>query len=371
MRPLPQGLRHRIDDAGRDLSILIVRLGAMGDVIRTVPAMRRLRDALPQAKIHWLVDHSWLPVLDGHPDLDGCITVDRKALRGSLAARRAALGDLRRRLRAVQPELALDFHGNLRSGVLTRLSAAPIRLGYAGHQQKEGNRWLTTHRLPAGSRRQSRIERNLGLLELLAIEPRLPLLTAPALPLIVRGRQSAAGCLDEAGLQPGRFVVVAPGASAAQAYKRPPERLLAAGAQIFGRHGWPALVVWGPGEEPQARAAVAAVDGARLAPPTDLPTLAALIDMAGAFIGGDSGPMHLACAAGRPVLALYGPTDPEVNCPWGGPFVRAFPPAAEYRGIKRHDRAIGFDGLSAEQVTDAAATLLLRALGRAQRTAER
>ncbi|HKQ61115.1 MAG TPA: glycosyltransferase family 9 protein, partial [Candidatus Polarisedimenticolaceae bacterium] len=123
--------------------------------------------------------------------------------------------------------------------------------------------------------------------------------------------------------------------------------------------GWAPLVVHGPGEIDDARAVVEASEGAaRLAPPTDLAQLAALIERAALFVGGDSGPLHLACAVGCPVLGIYGPTDPLVNRPWGVPFRTVAAAGRVYRGIKRVDRAGGFDGLDAAQVVGALDALL-------------
>src|SRR5207244_1299418 len=109
------------------------------------------------------------------------------------------------------------------------------------------------------------------------------------------------------------YAVVSPGASRGQVYKKPPASLLAAAAEQLAARGIAALVVHGPGEEADAREVVAASSGtAELAPPTGLHLLAALLRGAIVFVGGDSGPLHLACAVGCPVLGVYGPTDPAV-----------------------------------------------------------
>src|SRR6185436_18377051 len=109
------------------------------------------------------------------------------------------------------------------------------------------------------------------------------------------------------------YAILSPGASRRQAYKRPPAALLAAAADALHEHGIAPLVVYGPGEEADAlRVAEASRGRALPAPPTDLTLLAALLRRARLFVGGDSGPMHLACAVGCPVVAIYGPTDPGV-----------------------------------------------------------
>ena len=120
------------------------------------------------------------------------------------------------------------------------------------------------------------------------------------------------------------------------------------------------MFVWGPGEESDARRVVElARNESTLAPPTDLRALAALLAKARLFVGGDSGPLHLACAVGCPVIGLYGSTDPVVNGPWGVPSRSLSPPSRLYTGIKRHDRrAGGFAGLDPGQVEFAVDELL-------------
>jgi ADP-heptose:LPS heptosyltransferase len=358
----PPALREALSRRGERLTVLVLRLGALGDVVRTVPPMRLLRRALPEAKIHWVLEDKWRVAVEGHADLDGIVTVPRKELsrlagnplRWSALA--GTLGGLRSRLRAVEPGLLLDFHGNLRSAFTGFLSGAPVRLGYEGHQQKEGNRWFTTHRVPSGSRRTPRMERNLDLIRALGL-PDAPLPSGD-LPMARAGREGAKAVLRElADDRP--HAIVSPGASAAQAAKKPPTEALAAVCSRLHARGILPLVVWGPGEEPDARAVVDRAGGiARYAPPTDLPTLTALLADARLFVGGDSGPMHLACASGCPVVAIYGPTDPQVNRPWGVAHRAVFPSDRQYTGIKRIDRTHGFEGLTSEQVVGAVDSIL-------------
>ncbi len=356
---LPQDLRRALSDGGPGLALMVLRLGALGDVLRTLPAVRLLRGALPGTRISWVVGAGLAGILERHPDVDEVVPFPRSRWR---ALGRAPwrwpgfapeLRAWRRRLRAVAPQLVLDFHGDLRSGLTGWLSGAKVRLGYAGHQQKECNFLFTTHRVPAGERRRSRIERNLELVRALGL---------PAQPLPDGGLTEPAPAKERArsiGGSAGAYAVIAAGVSRRQAYKKPPPELLAAAAQLLAGSGVRSWVVYGPGEEPDARAVVAAAGGAAsLAPPTDLDVLAALLREARLFVGGDTGPMHLACAVGCPVVALYGPTDPEVNAPWGVPHATVSPPGRSYTGIKRLDRRQGFEGLDAETVRAAVAGLL-------------
>jgi ADP-heptose:LPS heptosyltransferase len=276
---------RRIEDCGAGLTVLVLRMGAFGDILRTLPAVRLARFALPDARIFWVVDERWKRTLEDHPDLDGCITLPRGAWR-SLAssavtwpALAASFGRTAREIRSLEADIALDFHGNLRSGVLGRISGARARLGYAGHQQKEGNRWFTTHRVPAGPRRRSRMERNLDLVRALGIPDR-PLPDA-GLPFTAPCLRSARELLSLLLPSRRRFAILVPGASRGQAYKKPPAELLAATTRALRARGLASLVVWGPGEEADASRVVEASDGAAvMAPPTDLPLLGAIVRLA-------------------------------------------------------------------------------------------
>ena len=344
--------------------MVVIRLGAMGDILRTIPPVRLLRCELPRARLIWVLEEQWSMLLDGHPDVDQVATVPRKEIERMLGEPAGwwrlpgALSRLRHRLRALDADVALDFHGNLRSGIICRMTGAAVRVGYAGHQQKEGNHRFTTHHVPSGERRTPRMERNLDLVRALGVADQP--LPGGDLPLVRRGSEEAGALLRELSLARGGYAVISPGASRSQSYKRPPSALLAAACEALGRRGITGLVVFGPGEEEDARRVVAATRGsAVLAPPTSLAALAALLESAAIFVGGDSGPLHMACAVGCPVLGVYGPTDPRVNQPWGVPFRTVYPRNRDFTGIKRIDReAGGFNGLERSEVRDAVLDLI-------------
>jgi ADP-heptose:LPS heptosyltransferase len=213
----------------------------------------------------------------------------------------------------------------------------------------------------SGPRRISRVERNLELVRALGIE--CATLPAVDLPIAAAAAPAADRLLAGLGLRGAAFAIVNPGASRSQAHKRPPAALLGAASCRLAARGVAPLVVWGPGEEADAAAVLAAAGGrAHLAPRTDLGVLSALLARARVFVGGDTGPLHLACAAGCPVLGIYGPTDPAVNAPWGVPHRALSPPGRHYTGVKRHDRRRGFEGLAADTVEAAVDDLLREGL---------
>jgi ADP-heptose:LPS heptosyltransferase len=365
MLALPAPLREAIEAKGSGLTVLVLRLGAMGDIVRTLPAVRLVRSALPSARMYWAAWEPWTEILREHPDLDGVVALPRSKLRAlarSPLGWPALLGTTRTitsEVRALRAGVVLDFHGDLRTGLLGWISGAPVRLGYEGHQQKEGNRLFTTLRVPSGDRRTPRLLRNLELVAALG----LPVRPVPDAGIaIATADVTAAKDIVRAVAGDGAYAVLNPGASRRQAYKKPPATLFAAAAEALAAQNVRPLVVHGPGEEADAELVVAASNGlAQRTPQTTLKTLAALMRGARVFVGGDSGPLHLACGVGCPVVGLYGPTDPVVNTPWNVPFVALARPQSTHTGIKAQDRAKeGFDGLEPDAVRGAIRDILGR-----------
>jgi heptosyltransferase-1 len=369
MLALPAPLREALESRGSGLTVLVLRLGAMGDIVRTLPPVRLVRSGLPNARIHWVAWEPWADILTDHPDIDGLVSLPRSRFRAlarsplrwprlARAAWSVAL-----ELRVLRAGLVLDFHGDLRTGVLGVISGAPVRIGYLGHQQKEGNRAFTTHRVPSGDRRTPRLERNLDLVRALG----LPVRPVPDAGIAIARNDVLTAEAIVRSLVPGggAYAVLNPGASRRQAYKKPPAGLFAAAARALAVQGVCPLVVCGPGEDADADLVIAAANGmARRTPSTTLKVLAALLRGARVFVGGDSGPLHLACGVGCPVVGLYGPTDPVVNTPWNVPFVALARPQSAHTGIKAHDRATeGFDGLEPATVGDAIQEILRQPRG--------
>ena len=369
MLALPAPLRESIEARGSGLGILVLRLGAMGDIVRTLPAVRLVRSGLPQARIHWVAWEPWTEILEDHPDVDQVIALRRSELRALARSPRTwptllrAVGRVAAEVRSLRPGLVLDFHGDFRSGLLGRISGAPARLGYLGHQQKEGNRLFTNLRIPSGDRRTPRLERNVDLVAALG----LPVRPVPDAGIAISTADAeAARAIVRSLVAPGEsYAVLNPGASRRQAYKKPPGALFAAAAKELAARNIRPIVVFGPGEEADAERVLAGSNGmARRAPATTLKSLAALLRGARLFVGGDSGPLHLACGVSCPVVGLYGPTDPVVNAPWNVPCVALARPRSAHTGIKARDRvAEGFEGLTEEAVTNAIAEILARPRG--------
>ena len=299
----------------------MIRLGAVGDVVRTLPAASAIRAAYPGAHIAWLVERSSAGVLQTQHWIDEVVVFPREALRASLRGLRVLsfsreLSTFLHELRSRRFDLVVDFHSILKSGVLAWASGAPQRAGYAPPFGREFS-WLF-HNLRARltPSHVSRFERNEGLVRFLGtpVRPRPGSLRIDL--KLAREMQMALG----SGAAP---VVIHPGTSDATPYKRwTVEGYSRLARELFARDGVQSIVTVGPArhDRPFAEALVTASSGAaRLAPPTPtLAHLAALFACARLYIGSDTGPMHVASLVGTPVVQILGPTDPIENAPFAG-----------------------------------------------------
>jgi heptosyltransferase-1 len=287
------------------MNILIVRLGALGDIVHAVPAAAALRHAFPDARIDWLVEARHRAMVDLVSGIDRAVVLERASI--------AAWIDVARRMREVRYDVAIDFQGLMKSAVLARASGARRVIGLSiWHLREKGARpfYSETYRHTLAEPADHIVRRNLALLRSVGVNDltiRFPLadIRSPALDEI----HAALG-----GEHP--FALINPGA--AWPNKRwPPERFGDVAAFLRDIRGLPSFVLWGPGEEGLAGAVVETSNGAaRAAPPTRLADLVALSRAASLMVSGDTGPLHIAAAVGTPTVSLFGPTDPQRNGPW-------------------------------------------------------
>jgi lipopolysaccharide heptosyltransferase III len=304
------------------MNILLVRLRLIGDVVFTTPMLRALRRRYPDARLTYLVESAAAPVLRHNPHLTELIVIPRRSglrrLRDDLDVAR----DLRRR----RFDLAIDLHGGPRAAWLTWASGAPRRIGYA----MPGRAWMYTDavtRAPDLSARHS-VENQWDLLTPLAVGP--PDASADAVEM---GLDVAAAArvdvrlrgLDVSPVDPVIVVHV----SAGNPFRRWPESSFAALIALLVRHdpSRRVVVTSGPSDAAAARRvladarrqlgahACAVLDIGDL----DLPELHALTDRAAVYIGGDSGPAHIAATTQTPVVELLGPTLAGRSRPWRDP----------------------------------------------------
>ncbi|HVH05339.1 MAG TPA: glycosyltransferase family 9 protein, partial [Myxococcota bacterium] len=301
--------------------ILVVRLGAVGDVVRTLPAASALRAAYPGSHLAWLVERASASLLRAQPWLDEVIEFPREELRDALRrGRLLAAGRTARRfargLRRRGFELVVDFHGILKSGALAAASGARVRASYARPYARELSWLFANERAALWPPRASRFERNDALVRFLGVSA-----PAAAQPLRVDAERLRR-IEGELGAGPPP-VAIHPGTSDSTPHKRWNAAGYAAVARtLHAKRGVRSVITVGPARDDRAfaEAVVAESAGAAaLAPATpSLADLAALFARSRLYIGSDTGPMHVASLVGTPVLQLLGPTDPVENAPWTG-----------------------------------------------------
>lgn len=296
-------------------SILVVRLSSVGDLVHTLPAVSALRRSFPEARIDWVVESRHGAFLRGNPDVDSLIEVDTLGWRKKLHSP-STWSDIRRaisRIRERRYDLVLDLQGTIKSSVSAFLARSHRRVGFTtSHLKEKMAALLYTERVAPNGVKRHVIDRHLYLLRSLGIESfdRCFSIVVPEI-----AETAAAGKLEE--LELPQFVVLNPGGS--WVTKRwSPENFGLLASAIEKEWKLPSLVVWGPGEEEMAREVVASAGGAaRLAPATTLVEMIPYMRRARLLVSGDTGPMHLASAHGVPIVAIFGPTDPERNGPFG------------------------------------------------------
>lgn len=295
--------------------ILLVRTGALGDVVHSLPAVAALRRGLPEARLAWLVEERHAPLLEDLPGLDAVLPVrlDAWRRRPLHPGTWSQVAGAARRLRRFRPEVAIDLMGNHKAGVLAVLSGAPVRIGFARRFRREPSSavWINRPVVPEG---RHAVDRALSLVAAVGGAPEPPDFGAGA--LLARAPQVARELL---AADPGPWVLIHPGAGWGN--KRYPAHWWGEVAGELGRvHGIEVRVASGPGEAGLGEAVERASGGraAHLHAPS-LYFLAAVLRRARLVLAGDTGPLHLAHALGAPVLAVMGPTDPAVTGPFRAP----------------------------------------------------
>lgn len=306
--------------------ILLVRLGAVGDVIRTLPLLHALRAARRDATLGWAVEEPSAGLLSAIPAIDAVHVVRRREI-GALLGRpwrwpRAArlLSDLRADLARPRYDLVLDVHGTLKAALVAGMAGGRV-VGFERGGSKEGAHLLHDVSHPFTALPVTRVRRALMLGAMEGLLGPDPPVGADDDPRIDFGLRSlpASGAIGEFLERDGRPpIVLYPFASAdGQAKRWPIERHVELGRRLSDG-GARVILAWGSRREgDEARAAAAEARGIEVAPPTSLVELAALLRGAALVVTGDTGPMHLAAAVGTRILALFGPTDPAINRPWG------------------------------------------------------
>lgn len=290
---------------GKTPRFLICRLSAIGDTIHTLPLAHLIKQRWPNSFLAWVVEKGAAPLVQSCGAVDETIIVPKGFLSSP-----AQLVQIRRRLRALKLDIALDPQSLAKSATLAWLSGARRRIGFARPIGRELAPWLNSESVTPTQTHV--VRRYLEVLRPLGVQTTeddvhwdLPRDEAS---------ETAASRFLTAALSNADFAVINPGAGW-DSKVWPAERYAAVARQL----PIPSVVVWaGQKERTWAESIVAAAEHkAWLAPATSLLVLTALMRRARLFIGSDTGPLHLAAAVGTPCVGMYGPTRPEVCGPYG------------------------------------------------------
>jgi heptosyltransferase-1 len=290
--------------------ILLIRTSALGDVIHALPVLTALRRNLPKARIAWLVEDAYVPLLQSHPDLDEVIPVRLRDWRkrplspSTWRGIRAFLNQLE----SYRAEIVLDLMGNHKAGILAALTMSDRRIGLDRRSRREPSSaiWISESIRPSGDHT---VDRMLSLLAVLGL-PEQPVDFGPEKLLTALGVST-----DISNLESPQ-IVIHPGAGWPNK-RYPPDQWGAVARILHQRTGLRTRVISNESDIELARAVERASSGAATefsAP--DLSSLATELSGAALVMGGDTGPIHLAHALGRTVLCLMGPTNPARNGPY-------------------------------------------------------
>jgi heptosyltransferase-1 len=334
----------------------------MGDILHALPAVTALRQAHPTWTIDWVVEPRWRALLaaDSAPDsqpvthsaspLVNRIYLASAKQWGKSPLSRQTLSEikaLRRELRASTYEAAIDFQGAVRSAWIARMAGCQRLLGEATPREFAA-RWLYSEKIP--TRGVHVIEQDIELASAIAGDQLAPV--SPLLPVDPVAETWAAHVLPSGS----PAVLINPGAGwGAKCW--PAERYAAIAADLIAR-GFRVVINVGPGEEPLADPIVRVTAGAAVPIKCSLSQLIAITRLVALAIAGDTGPLHLACALGRPVVGIYGPTDPSRNGPFGCNFKVLRSPASRRDHARRSEPEEGLLSIQPGEVLQAAKELL-------------
>jgi heptosyltransferase I len=349
------------DSQNRSLRVLIVRLGAMGDILHSLPGASALRRAHPEWTLGWAVEPRWQGLFRATPKIalrgEGMPLVDKVHLVNAKGWARRPLhpatlreiAGLRRELRAARYDVCVDLQGAVRSALVGRAAGAARMIGE--DDPREG-----AARVFFGERVKTKgrhvIEQSTEVLSAIAGE------SLPTVPSLLPWDEAAeawvAALLRDRVKTP--FAIVNPGAG--WGAKRWPVERYGAVARGLAEHGYGVVVNSGPDEVDLAEELIAASGGAAVYAVPSLVELIELTRRSSLTIAGDTGPLHLACALGKPVVGIFGPTDPARNGPYGCEFRVLRHPESKRDHSRRSEPEAGLLTITPESVLEAAIEML-------------
>jgi heptosyltransferase-1 len=344
----------------QQLRVLILRLGAMGDILHALPAVTALRAKHPEWFIGWAVEPQWRGLLSTEgaeirspamPIADQLHIVPAKEW-GRRPFSKRTIGQIRqtrRELRAARYDVCVDLQGAVRSAVLGKWAHAHRLIG-----EEKPREWAARYLFDeqVSTKGTHVIEQAIEVANAVAREE-LPVML-PWLPVSEEAEEYCDQQLAEFARRP--FVILNPGAG--WGAKRWPAERYGEVARLFVAKEFGVVINSGPGEEILAKEVNAASRNIALTLSPSLDELIALTRRTSLVIAGDTGPLHLASALGKPVIGIYGPTDPARNGPFGGRFRVLRHPESKRDHSRRSEPEAGLLTISSGEVWCAAMELL-------------
>ncbi|MCE9589905.1 MAG: glycosyltransferase family 9 protein [Planctomycetes bacterium] len=296
-------------------NILIVRPSALGDVARTVPALVSIRRAYPNSRIDWLVQDSYSDVIWYHPDLTGVVLFPRRRF-GAMWRNPAAANQARlwlKEVRRTHYDMVFDLQGLSRSGWITRLTGARRRIGFSDARELAWLHYNRRHRIKKDVRHT--VDRMLALVEAEGIPPvrEMRLYTAET------DRLWVDSLLTRYGVQDSGYFVIAPTARW-RSKCWPIDRFAQVVFRLLdtGRAGKFGIILAAPDEEAQLQPLLDALrhDNRVISPTTTVGQMMAILERTRLLVCNDSAPLHIAVGFNRPLITVFGPTDPAEVGPY-------------------------------------------------------
>ena len=305
--------------------IALIQPSRIGDIVFSLPTLSGLRQLFPAARISWLVDERCQELVEGHPDLDESIIIPFKAMEKALKEKKwfwiwQTLKQLRKELRGRSFDLSVDLHGLGKSALLVFMTGARFKIGSANTTGMKELSGFFSKEIPPGPNDYHTVERNLALVRFLGgtVEP-------PEFKFKISSshREDVAALLQQAGYEKGRpLIVIHPGAGWLSR-RWPVDRFAELIYQLKRDVPVQLAVIGGAAGGSKEEElfhqlfSLTRVPVINLVHRLNLKQLIALLDQSALFIGNEAGPMHLAAALDKPVVAIIGPTIPELTGPFG------------------------------------------------------
>lgn len=342
--------------------ILLIKLSGLGDVVHTLPVLVKLRARYPKARIDWLITPEHSEIVCCHPALSNVVPFARRdfSKRGCRWRALLAFLDLLKQIRRAKYDLVIDLHGQARSGLFALVSGARVRIGFdrpvkdtikRGWRGAREGSWIAyTHRIPIRTLDVHAIDRYLWVGPLLGLDDNPPDLT---IHLSSQTAHHVQRLLEQHGIPASKaLAVLAPGTI--WETKRWTIEGFAAIARQFLHDGFVVALAGSKRDQPRCRQIATAAPGAcDLSGKTTPAELAALIQRAEVCVTNDSGAMHVAVSLGKPMVSVFGPTNPVRVGPYHQPesVVRVDLPCSpcNYRWLSQ----CPFDHACMKQVTSA------------------